>query len=157
MVVCITEDLIGRQDGKDEPDWQEEAEREHGLPDPVYHVAEKLFRLRNGATHIQGEVHPHTASYPQVARARICKHLRSPGIQPASPCSLAGRYVKLGCRTGPPGWESILCSLKRFTNTGSGDVNLYIDIKHALLFLSMDYKYKDRVSVFRVVALHFAL
>ncbi len=80
MAVGITEDLIGRQDCKDEPDWQEEAEREPGLPDSVHHVAEKLFRLRNGATHIQGEIHPHTASYPQVARARICKYLKSPYI-----------------------------------------------------------------------------
>jgi len=26
----------------------------------------------------------------------------------------------LGCRIGPPGWESIPGLLKRFTNTGSG-------------------------------------
>jgi hypothetical protein len=88
MAVGITKDLSGRQGCKDEPDWQEEAEREPGLPDSVHHVAKKLFRLRNGASHIQGEVHPHTASYSQVARARIFKHLRSPGIDSANLCSL---------------------------------------------------------------------
>jgi hypothetical protein len=35
-------------------------------------------------------------------------------------CSLAGRYDKSGCRTGPPGWESIPGLLKRFTNMLSG-------------------------------------
>jgi hypothetical protein len=44
---------------------------------------------------------------------------RFQGIDSASPCSLAGRYVKWGCRTGPPGWESIPGLLKRFANTGS--------------------------------------
>ncbi len=39
--------------------------------------------------------------------ARICKSVRSPGIDSARLCSLACRYVKQGCRTGPPGWESI--------------------------------------------------
>jgi hypothetical protein len=34
-------------------------------------------------------------------------------------CSLAGRYVRKGCRSGPPGWESTPRLLKRFTNTGS--------------------------------------
>jgi hypothetical protein len=33
--------------------------------------------------------------------------------------ALAVRYVKEGCRTGPPGWESIPGLLKSFTNTGS--------------------------------------
>ncbi len=32
---------------------------------------------------------------------------------------MAGQYDKRGCRTGPPGWESILGLFKRFTNTGS--------------------------------------
>ncbi len=45
-------------------------------------------------------------------RARICKRLRSPGIDSASLCSLAGRNYKKGWRTGPPGWESILGLLK---------------------------------------------
>jgi hypothetical protein len=40
-------------------------------------------------------------------------------IDSASLCSLAVRYVKKGCRTGPPGWESIPRLLKRFTNTSS--------------------------------------
>ncbi len=44
------------------------------------------------------------------------KRLRSPRID----CSLAGWYVILGCRTGPPGWKSIPGLLKRFTNSGSG-------------------------------------
>jgi hypothetical protein len=30
---------------------------------------------------------------------------------------LAGPYVKKGCRTGLPGWESISGLLKRFTNS----------------------------------------
>jgi hypothetical protein len=33
-------------------------------------------------------------------------------------CTLAGRYVEKGCRTGPPCWESIPELLKRFTNSG---------------------------------------
>jgi hypothetical protein len=41
------------------------------------------------------------------------------GIDFASLCSLAGQYEKYGCRTGPPGWESIPGLPKRFTNTGS--------------------------------------
>ncbi len=35
-----------------------------------------------------------------VAWARICKRLRSPGIDSASLCSLASRYNKKGYRTG---------------------------------------------------------
>ncbi len=42
------------------------------------------------------------------------------GIDSASLCSLAGRYDKKGCRTGPPGRESIPGLLERFTSTGSG-------------------------------------
>jgi hypothetical protein len=42
-----------------------------------------------------------------------------PRIDSASLSSLAGKYDKEGCRTGPPGWESISGLLKRFTNTGS--------------------------------------
>ncbi len=53
-------------------------------------------------------------------RARSCKHLRSPGINSASLFSLACRFVKQGCPTGPPGWESIPGILKRFTDSGSG-------------------------------------
>jgi hypothetical protein len=34
-------------------------------------------------------------------------------------CSLKGRYNKQGCRSGPPGWESITGLRKRFTITGS--------------------------------------
>ncbi len=37
-------------------------------------------------------------------RVRICKRLRSPGIDSARLCSLAVRYYKQGCRTGPPGY-----------------------------------------------------
>jgi hypothetical protein len=29
------------------------------------------------------------------------------GIDSVRLCGLPGRYVKYGCRTGPPGWESI--------------------------------------------------
>ncbi len=52
--------------------------------------------------------------------ARICKRLRSSGIDSASLCCLAGQYDRKGCCTGPPGWESIPGLLKRFTSTGSG-------------------------------------
>ncbi len=42
---------------------------------------------------------------------------------------MAGRYVKQGCRTGPPGWESIPGLLKkRFTNTGSDDRSCHKEI-----------------------------
>ncbi len=44
---------------------------------------------------------------------------RFPGIDTASLCSLADLYVKKGCRTGLPGWESIPALLKRFTNSGT--------------------------------------
>ncbi len=37
------------------------------------------------------------------------------GIDSISLCSMAGRYVNQGCRTGPTGWESIPGLLKRFT------------------------------------------
>jgi hypothetical protein len=37
-------------------------------------------------------------------RARICKHLRSPGIDSVSLCSLVGQYDNPICRTGPPGY-----------------------------------------------------
>ncbi len=50
--------------------------------------------------------------------------------------SLAGRYVKQGCRTGPLGWESMPGLIKRCTNTASVS---YKDTK--LLYL----KYKCRV------------
>jgi hypothetical protein len=46
-----------------------------------------------------------------------CKRLRSPGIDSCTLCSLAGRYMKQGCRTGPPGLELIPGLLKRFTNS----------------------------------------
>jgi hypothetical protein len=55
-------------------------------------------------------------------RVRICKLLRSPGIDSASLCSLQGQSVKKGCGTCPPGWESISGFLKRFTNTGSANL-----------------------------------
>ncbi len=45
-----------------------------------------------------------------LSRARNCKRLRSPGIdslESIPPASVAGRYVKYGCRTCPSGWESI--------------------------------------------------
>ncbi len=46
-------------------------------------------------------------------RARICKRLRNRGIDSDSLCSLAGRYTsKEGCRTDPPGCESIPGLLK---------------------------------------------
>ncbi len=66
--------------------------------------------------------------------ARICKRLRSPRIdskesippridskESIPPAYLAWRAdtTKQGCRTGPPGWESIPGLLKRFTNIGS--------------------------------------
>jgi hypothetical protein len=41
------------------------------------------------------------------------------GIDAASLCCLAGRYNIQGCRTGPPGWESISGLLKGSTNTSS--------------------------------------
>jgi hypothetical protein len=55
-------------------------------------------------------------------RARICKRLRSPGIDSASLCSMTGRE---GRRTGPPGWESIPGLLKRFTNSGCSPTCIY--------------------------------
>ncbi len=51
--------------------------------------------------------------------AQICPWLRSPGIDSASLCSLAGRCVKYGCRTGRQAGNRFLGSLKRFTNSGS--------------------------------------
>jgi hypothetical protein len=46
---------------------------------------------------------------------------RFQGIDFTRLCSLAGRYryVKSGCRSDPPGWESIPGLLKRFANSGS--------------------------------------
>jgi hypothetical protein len=38
---------------------------------------------------------------PFEIRARICKRLRSPGIDSICLCSLAVRYIKYGCRTAP--------------------------------------------------------
>jgi hypothetical protein len=55
-----------------------------------------------------------------VVRARIFNRLWSPGIDSASLCGSEGRYEKWGCRTGPPGWESIPGLLKWSTNMGSG-------------------------------------
>ncbi len=34
-------------------------------------------------------------------------------------------YVKYGCRSGQPGWESIPGLLKRFTNSGSGEIVIF--------------------------------
>ncbi len=42
-----------------------------------------------------------------VVGARIFKRLRSPWIDSDGLCSLAGRYFKWCCRTGPPSWKSI--------------------------------------------------
>ncbi len=60
-----------------------------------------------------------------VHRARICKRLRSTGIDSAQ--SIPPAYVDWQASTtnrvvvtSPPGWESIPGLLKRFTNTGSG-------------------------------------
>jgi hypothetical protein len=53
-------------------------------------------------------------------RARSCKRLRRTGVDSTNLCSMAGQYVKQGCRTCPPDWESISGLLKRFTNSGSG-------------------------------------
>ncbi len=61
----------------------------------------------------------------QNSGARICKRLRSPGIDseksipPAFVDWQAGTKNRVAV-TGPPGWESIPGLLKRFTNTGSG-------------------------------------
>jgi len=61
----------------------------------------------------------------QNSRVRICKRLRSPGIDseksipPAFEDWQAGRTKRVVV-TGPPGWESIPGLLKRFTNTGTG-------------------------------------
>jgi hypothetical protein len=82
------------------------------------HQTKYLLQLRQVVA--EKEEHEATSSGHQVLyRARICKRLRSPGIDSANLCSLAGRYVKLGRRTGPPGWESIPGLLKSFTNAGS--------------------------------------
>jgi hypothetical protein len=40
-------------------------------------------------------------------------------IPPAYVAWRTGIYDKKGCRTGPPGWESIPGLLKRSTNAGS--------------------------------------
>jgi hypothetical protein len=65
------------------------------------------------------EEKPFPSSFKCLSRARICKRLRSSEIDSASLCSLGGRYVKQGCRSGPRGWESIPELLKRFTNSCS--------------------------------------
>jgi hypothetical protein len=49
-----------------------------------------------------------------------CRDFKEPEIDSASLSSLAGRYDKESCHSGPPGWESISVLVKRFTNTGSG-------------------------------------
>ncbi len=55
-----------------------------------------------------------------VAWSRIGKRKKPrnwfQGIDSASLSSLAGRYVKYGCRTSPPGWESIPGLLKKIIN-----------------------------------------
>jgi hypothetical protein len=66
----------------------------------------------------------------RIYRARICKRLRSPGIDfkesipPAYVASRAG--TSIGFRAGPPGWESIPGLHKKFTNSGSGKINITI-------------------------------
>ncbi len=45
---------------------------------------------------------------------------RFQGIDSASLCSLASRFDKHGCRTGPLGWKSIPGLFNRSTNKGSG-------------------------------------
>ncbi len=52
-------------------------------------------------------------------RARICKLLRSPGIDSSESTSPANVAWHTGLSYHPPGWESIPGLLKRFTNTGS--------------------------------------
>jgi hypothetical protein len=51
-------------------------------------------------------------------RARICKRLRSSGIDSTSLCNLAGRYDKYGCPSVRQAGNRFLGSLKRFRNTG---------------------------------------
>ncbi len=51
--------------------------------------------------------------------ARICKRLRSRGIDSACLCSLADRFVKLGCRTGLP------CYIIGWWNRILGSLNVY--------------------------------
>ncbi len=60
--------------------------------------------------------------------ARICKCLRSPGIDSASLCRLAARYVKQGCRK----LVSIPGLLKRFKNSCS-DVQTLLASKFFVL------------------------
>ncbi len=64
-----------------------------------------------------------------VSRARIRKRLRSPGIDSASLCSLAGQFDKKGCRTGPPGCESIPGPLKGLKIRALGSLSLSIPLE----------------------------
>ncbi len=68
-------------------------------------------------TYLQAEIPP------KISRFRICKRLRSPGIDSKESippvCSLAARYVKQGCRILAC-WKSNPGLLKRFINKGSG-------------------------------------
>ncbi len=51
------------------------------------------------------------------------------GIDSDSLCSLASRYDKKSCRTGPPFWKSIPGLLKRSTNTGSVSIGQDCDME----------------------------
>jgi hypothetical protein len=88
-------------------------------------------------------------------RARICKRLRSPGIDSQKSIPLA--YVawragttKKGCRTGPPGWESIPGLLKRSTNTGSVWVYIWQKSKTIFQFIGANdmIQYLDFTNLF---------
>ncbi len=47
------------------------------------------------------------------------------GIDFANLCSMAGRYAKYVCHTGPPGWESIPGLLERFLNSEPVFLSVY--------------------------------
>ncbi len=62
-------------------------------------------------------------SYSSHIRARIFESLRSPGIDSASLCSLAGRYDYPICRTGPPALQRLAESIP--CNRFLGSLNVY--------------------------------
>ncbi len=72
-------------------------------------------------------------------RVRICKHLRSPGIDFVSKCSLTGRYEKLCCRTDPPGckgwWNRFLGPLNVYKFGLRIHCILYCNLQLLLVFL----------------------
>jgi hypothetical protein len=53
-------------------------------------------------------------SHYDINLTPICKRLSSPGIDSASLCSMADRYAKYGCRTGPQAGNRFLGSLKGY-------------------------------------------